>query len=93
VVLELDLPGRQLEDLEVTTERNRLFVDVKPQSAAGEPSYLLRERGEQSGRAEFRLPFPVAAELTDVAYQHGVLRIEVKKPAEEQPRKLNVRQG
>jgi HSP20 family protein len=93
VVLEVDLPGRNLEDIDVATEQDRLTVEVKqpPDSPEQERRFRARERSDGEERLEFRLPFIVDPALTDVVYQHGVVRISVKKPAEDQPRKLSVR--
>lgn len=93
VVIELDLPGHELDELDVSTEGNHLTIEVK--ESAGQPAegakYHLRERHRGADRATFRLPFALKEELTEVVYEKGVLRISVQKPEEEQVRKLTVR--
>lgn len=95
VTVEIDLPGRNPEDIEVTSEKNRLIIETKRPlyDQEGALQFRLRERSDGPDRLEFRAPFVIQAELTDIVYQHGVLRIQLKKPAEEQPRKLQVRHG
>ena len=93
VVIELDLPGRCIDDLEVSTERDRVTIDIRGQSSQPEGRPILQERTQQDDHAEFRLPFVVNPELTDVVFQNGILRIAIQKPEAEQARRLEVRQA
>lgn len=93
VLIEVDLPGLTLEGIRVEAEKNSLSIAVKTvasESAGnGEPASAAGK--EETPQARFELPFPVEADLTDVVYRHGVLRITVQRPADDLPRKLNVR--
>lgn len=95
VILEMDLPGCEAQNIEVAAERNRLSIHVsQPDQATAEPANSrLQEREARTGTFGFELPFPLHDDLIDVVYQHGVLRVTMTKPQEEQRRTLNVRQG
>ncbi|WP_437201681.1 Hsp20/alpha crystallin family protein [Planctomicrobium sp. SH664] len=93
VVIELELPGQQLEDFTVQAERNKISVEVTRghYPADSDLHFRIRERKSPASGAEFHLPFQVQPELTEVVYQQGILRITVRQPAEDQPRRLPVR--
>lgn len=93
VVLEIDLPGCETQDIEVSTERNRLSIAMKSsgQEAADTGDYRIREREVRAGSFDFELPFPLREDLIDVVYRHGIVRVTIAKPQEEQRRTLNVR--
>jgi HSP20 family molecular chaperone IbpA len=95
ILIDLDRPGLTPQDFEITIEKDRLSVAIKPDAQAdadaGDGQYHVHERDGACEPAEFRLPFAIHQDLTDVSYKDGILRISVTRPAEEQPRKLNVR--
>jgi HSP20 family protein len=93
VIIDLDRPGLTPDDFDITIEKDRLSIDVKPALEAdkSDGQYHIHERGGSHAPAEFRLPFMIQADLTEVSYKNGILRISVMRPAEEQPRKLSVR--
>lgn len=95
VVLDVDLPGRQLDDIDVSVEQDRLLISTGPAQyeCDGELNVHIRERTNGKESFQFRLPFPIQADQTDVVYHDGLLQIRVGKPEEELPRKLEVKQG
>lgn len=92
LILELDLPGRSVEQFEVTAERNLLSIDVNSGDSAPSGTRLRQERTEVK-HLEFQLPFEITAEKADLSYVQGVLRIALQKPDHELPQKLVVKQG
>jgi HSP20 family protein len=92
LILELDLPGRSVEQFEVTAERNLLSIDVNSGDSAPSGTRLRQERTEVK-HLEFQLPFEITAEKADLSYVQGVLRIALQKPDQELPQKLVVKQG
>jgi HSP20 family protein len=95
VMLELDLPGRQLEDIDVSVEQDRVLISTSASQyeCDGELNFHIRERSNGKESFQFRLPFPIQADKTDVVYHDGLLQIRVGKPEEELPRKLEVKQA
>lgn len=93
VMIEVDVPGRAMEDIEVVASKNILNLDLKDLKPHGEGELRVRERHQQSGTAQLVLPFRIDPERTDVSLKNGVLQIVVRKPETEQPQKLQIRQG
>lgn len=93
IYFEMDLPGRQREEIEVEVDHNQLIVKVNESSwkPADEARWVTQERSH--GTEEFRFQFPhhIDAEHSEVRMEDGVLAIGIHRPAEEQPRKLEVK--
>jgi HSP20 family protein len=95
VVMEIDAPGIQSADVDISVENDELSVAV-PAPAAEETAgrnYFLRERRSGGRRQQFRLPFPADAAKTDAVYDHGVLRITVHRREDSKPARVAVRAG
>jgi HSP20 family protein len=85
-------PGVDANDLDVVIEKNLLSV-------SGERKLPEREGSEASTRLErfsgkfkrvITLPEDVDADKAEAVYQDGVLHISIAKPAEVQPRQIQV---
>ena len=92
VVLKLEVPGIEEKDLDVRVENNTLTVK-------GERKFETEEKKENFHRVErrygsfhraFTLPSTVDTESVQAAYNAGVLKLELKKKAEAQPRQIKV---
>lgn len=93
--IEIDAPGIQSGDVDISIENDELTVAV-PAPAAEDASgrqYVLRERRGGSRRQQFRLPFPADAARTEAVYDKGVLRITVQRREDSKPAKVAVRAG
>lgn len=95
VILEADLPGRKLEDIDVSVEQNLLTIrcDAPLYGDEQDCRFRIRERSDGKTTMQFRMPFPMQPEQVEVVYVDGVLRISAARPEEEKPRKVTVRQG
>lgn len=92
VLFELDLPGRQREEIQVEAEDHWLTISLANRQAAEESvKYIVRERDSGWEERRFQLPFRIEADKADVTLANGILSITVHKPEEERPRKLDVR--
>jgi HSP20 family protein len=92
LVLKLEVPGMNEEDLKVSLENNTLTV-------SGERKFEKEEKEENFHRIErrygtftrtFRLPNTVDAEKVDAGYDKGVLKITLAKRAEAKPKAIKV---
>lgn len=92
VLVEVDVPGRSLEDVEVVAEKNILKIELKELNSSDDGDLRVRERLNQAGTAQLVMPFRIDPDRTDLSLKNGVLRIVVRKPETEQPRKLQIRQ-
>ena len=92
VVLKLEAPGIEEKDLDVRVENHTLTVK-------GERKFEKEEKEENFHRIErrfgtfyraFTLPTTVDTENVVASYNAGVLKLELKKKPEAQPRQIKV---
>jgi HSP20 family protein len=92
VVLKLEVPGIEEKDLDVRVENNTLTVK-------GERKFAQEEKEENFHRIErrygsfyraFTLPSTVDTENVGANYTAGVLKLELKKKPEAQPKQIKV---
>ena len=95
VVLKLEAPGLEEKDLDVRVENQTLTVK-------GERRFEKEEKEENFHRIErrygtfyraFTLPATVDAQNVAATYKAGVLKLELKKKAEAQPKQIKVNGG
>lgn len=91
-VLETELPGMNLEDVDVTILDSTITISGthREQEAEG-VSYRRRERRSGSFSRELRLPARIDANGISATLTDGVLRVNVPKAEEALPRKIEVR--
>ena len=92
LVLKLEVPGMNEEDLKVSLENSTLTV-------SGERKFEKEEKEENFHRIErrygtftrtFRLPNTVDAEKVEASYDKGLLKITLAKRAEAKPKAIKV---
>jgi HSP20 family protein len=90
VFLEAELPGASDKDVEITVHEGVLTIKAERQDAEGR-EYL--HNGRSFGRFEqaITLPEQVDSEKIDASLTNGVLRIELPKVPQVQPRKVAIR--
>jgi HSP20 family protein len=95
VVLKLEVPGIEEKDLDVRVENNTLTVK-------GERKFEKEEKEENFHRIErrygtfyraFTLPSTVDTEHIGANYAAGVLKLELSKKAEAQPKQIKINVG
>ncbi len=95
VVLKLEVPGIEEKDLDVSVEKNTLTVK-------GERKFEKEEKEENFHRIErrfgtfyraFTLPSTVDTESVNASYNAGVLKLELTKKPEAQPKQIKVNVG
>jgi HSP20 family protein len=92
VVIKLEVPGIEEKDLQVSVENNTLTVrgERKFESEEKEENFHRIERRYGSFYRSFTLPTTVDAENVEAKYTAGILRLELNKKAEAQPRQIKV---
>ena len=92
VVLKLEVPGIEQKDLDVSVEKNTLTVK-------GERKFSTEEKEENFHRIErrygsffrsFTLPSTVDTEQVLASYNAGVLKLELAKKPEAQPKQIKI---
>ncbi len=93
VVIKLEAPGIEEKDLDVRVENQTLTVrgERKFESEEKEENFHRIERRYGSFFRSFTLPTTVDTENVDAKYNAGVLRIELVKKAEAQPKQIKVK--
>lgn len=82
VQFEIDAPGLTAEAFEIAPAGQKLVIQFEAKSDVPEGARpLLNDRVVRPTRYEVTLPFTVAADAIDAAYDKGVLRVTVKAPA------------
>ena len=92
LVLKLELPGIDQKDLDVRVENNTLTVKGERKLASEEKqeNFHRIERTYGSFYRAFTLPTTVDTESIAASYNAGVLKLELKKKAEAQPKQIQV---
>ena len=93
VVLKLEVPGIDQKDLKVSVEENTLTVqgERKLEAEEKEENFHRIERRYGSFYRAFTLPPTVDAENIEANYTAGILRLELKKKPEAQPKQIEVK--
>jgi HSP20 family protein len=93
-VLEMNLPGFDLEEVEVNLEQGVLSITGEHAVEKEEKgTYHLRERGWQRFTRSFSVPHSIDAESVDASFHKGVLTVKLPKAAEAKPRKIEIKGG
>jgi HSP20 family molecular chaperone IbpA len=87
--LVADMPGVTAEGLEVVAERNTLLIQGRVETSSPRPDYREFELGHY--RRAFALSDDLDAAAVTATLRDGVLRVEIPKSPNAQPRKIPVR--
>jgi HSP20 family protein len=92
VVLKLEVPGIEEKDLDVSVEKNTLTVkgERKFSSEEKEENFHRIERRYGSFFRSFTLPSTVDTEQVQASYNAGVLKLELAKKPEAQPKQIKI---
>ena len=95
VVLKLEVPGIEEKDLDVRVENNTLTVkgERKFEKEEKEENFHRIERRYGSFYRAFTLPSTVDTEHIGANYSAGVLKLELNKKAEAQPKQIKINVG
>ena len=87
------LPGIKVEDLAITSDRNRVSIAGKrtiPKESDG-VSYHRREREDGPFNRTVTLPTPFETAKVEARYRDGILTITLPKSADAKPRQIPVK--
>ena len=95
VVLKLEVPGMEEKDLDIRVENNTLTVkgERKLEKEETEENFHRIERRYGSFYRAFTLPSTVDTENVQASYNAGVLKLELNKKPEAQPKQIKVNVG
>ncbi len=92
VVLKLEVPGIEEKDLDIRVENHTLTVkgERKFEKEEKEENFHRIERRYGSFFRAFTLPTTVDTENVKASYSAGVLKLELNKKAEAQPKQIKI---
>lgn len=92
LVLKLEVPGVNEEDLNVSLENNTLTVqgERKFEKEEKEENFHRIERRYGSFTRTFKLPSTADTDKVEASYEKGILKITVAKRAEAKPKQIKV---
>src|SRR6478752_7949552 len=92
LILKLEIPGVNEEDLNVSLENNTLTIqgERKFEKEEKEENFHRIERRFGSFARTFRLPNPVDTEKVEANYEKGILKIALAKRAENKPKQIKI---
>jgi HSP20 family protein len=95
VVLKLEVPGMEEKDLDIRVENNTLTVkgERKFEKDEKEENFHRIERRYGSFYRAFTLPSTVDPEKVQASYNAGILKLELSKKPEAQPKQIKVNVG
>src|SRR5258708_35303596 len=95
VVLTLEVPGIEEKDLDIRVENNTLTVkgERKFEKDEKEENFHRIERRYGSFYRAFTLPTAVDTEHVNADYNAGILKLELSKKPEAQPKQIKVNMG
>lgn len=95
LVLKLEVPGVNEEDLDIQVENNTLTVKGQRifEKEEKEENFHRIERRYGSFLRTFRLPNTVDSDKVEAHYDKGVLKIALAKKAEAKPKQIKVGAG
>lgn len=91
--IELDAPGVDAQDVDVTVENGQLAITVERSAGEALAEYIYNERRFGKVTRSLDLPDTVDPGSVEAELKNGVLRVSIAKRPETQPRKIDVRQG
>lgn len=94
--LEMELPGKSEEDINIQLDHNNLTISSKTEEKKDEKKkdekskYILKERRASQFERRFRLPEDVNLEEINANFKNGLLIINMQKKAAAAPRRISI---
>jgi HSP20 family protein len=89
--VEVELPGFQLKDIDLTVENSTLKIQgERAIPDVGDGDWRRRERGYGKFSRAFTLPQIADTAQVNATFANGVLQLEIAKREEAKPRKIEV---
>jgi HSP20 family protein len=89
--IEIDLPGVQRDNIDITVEKNALRLTAERSALQNEFTFAHQERAFGQIQRVFRLPETVDTEAIEAELKDGVLRVRLSKKPESQAKKIQVK--
>ncbi len=92
IVIQMDLPGVEKQDVNVEIKNNRLIIQGSRPAGVeiAREAYYRRERLHGPFQRSFALRTTVSPDGIKASFKNGVLTIVIPNPGEEKPKKISV---
>lgn len=91
VVVQAEIPGLTLEDINVQIMENQLFIQGEKRQAGPDESRLMRtERAYGRFQRSFTIGIPVKQEGIKARLKNGVLEVTLPKADESKPKQITI---
>ena len=93
IVMTSELPGLTEQDIDLTVKDTMLSIRVTyPELQTGEDAvWHRRERVEGSFLRSVELPFRVNPDHIDARFENGVLTVEMQRPDDDKPKRIEIK--
>lgn len=93
LVALVNLPGADINDVEVTANNDTLTIQGEIKAETGEGELIWQERPGGKFYRSFNLPLPIKADAVEASFKAGVLRIEMPKIDELKSRAIKIKEA
>ena len=93
LVALVNLPGVEIDDVEITANNDTLTLSGEVKLQGGEGELLWQERTGGNFYRSFKLPVPIKADQVDATFKAGVLKIEMPKIDELKSRTIKIKES
>jgi HSP20 family protein len=92
LVVEAQLPGIKLDDVEITVENGRLTIrgEAATERSENEGDFLVREIRRGSFSRTIGLPNGIEPDKATATFEDGVLKLRIPKAEEVKPRQIRI---
>lgn len=93
VMVQLEVPGVKTQDIDITAQDNTLVIkgERKLSEQKDDVTFLRQERQAGSFSRTITLPFRIDSERIKAKYAQGILQVEIERPEEVKPKKINIK--
>jgi len=93
VVMSAELPGLAEQDIELTVKDTMISIrGTYPEPETGDDvTWHRRERPAGSFLRSIELPFRIEPDQVDARFENGVLTVEMKRPEDDKPKKIQIK--
>lgn len=93
IVMTTELPGLAEDDIELTVQDTVISLrgEFADKETGEELAWHRRERPRGRFSRSVELPFRVDADLVDARFENGVLTVEMQRPEEEKPKRIQIK--
>ena len=93
VVMSAELPGLTEQDIELTVKDTMISIrgTYPAQETGDDVTWHRHERPEGTFLRSIELPFRIKPDQTDARFENGVLTVEMQRPEDDKPKKIQVK--